>query len=143
MKDQWLAEETTRHQDHVIAHVIGTTVLGYFVHDETLHLVLDIGFIWTIYLDGQMVLLPQSVAIGELQADAEFGAQLKQELENLGAQALTEAVSVIARPPVECLIKDVGFFASGDCRRLLLNGDEGNLVIETSLATAMISIRTG
>jgi hypothetical protein len=46
----WTAAETDTHQDHVIAHIIGATPLGYFVWDETAYIVLDIGFIWNIYL---------------------------------------------------------------------------------------------
>ena len=65
----WVSQETTRHQDHVIAHVVGATVLGWFVAGEAAHLLLDIGFLWTIYLDGEMNLLPQGVAISELDAD--------------------------------------------------------------------------
>ena len=32
---EWTVAETNTHQDHVIAHVIGATVVGYFVWDET------------------------------------------------------------------------------------------------------------
>jgi hypothetical protein len=46
--------ETNSHQDHVIAHVLGTTILGSFTWDETLYLLLDIGFVWNIYLDFEM-----------------------------------------------------------------------------------------
>ena len=60
----WTMAETNTHQDHVIAHVIGATPLGHFIWDETAYIVLDIGFIWNIYLDMQMGLLPQGVAIG-------------------------------------------------------------------------------
>ena len=43
MTDNWMPAETTTHQDHVIAHVMGATVLGYFVIDEVLYILLDIG----------------------------------------------------------------------------------------------------
>ena len=66
--------ETTTHQDHVIKHVVGATVLGWFIAGEAAHLLLDIGFLWTIYLDGEMNLLPQGVAIPELDADEINGA---------------------------------------------------------------------
>src|SRR5258708_39200577 len=79
--NQWAPEETSTHQDHVIAHVIGATVLGYFVLDETLHLVLAIGFIWRIYLDGQMVLLPQTAALGELEVDAAERNKLERDID--------------------------------------------------------------
>src|SRR5947208_6392420 len=65
----WNQIETTTHQDHVIAHVVGATVLGWFIAGEAAHLLLDIGFLWTIYLDGEMNLLPQGVAISEMGAD--------------------------------------------------------------------------
>src|SRR5437660_8049066 len=65
----WIQLETTTHQDHVIAHVLGASVLAWFVAGEAGHLLLDIGFLWTIYLDGEMNLLPQGVAISELDAD--------------------------------------------------------------------------
>lgn len=141
MTDQWIPEETSTHQDHVIAHVIGATVLGYFVHEEALHLLLDIGFIWTVYLDGQMVLLPQSVAIDELEAVAETRAQLNREVERLeregrGAEELRHITPVLE----ECLITEVRFFANDDRRRLILTGEETSLVIETSLSTARIEI---
>ncbi len=53
----WTAAETNKHQDHVIAHVIGATPLEYFIHDETAYVLLDIGFIWNIYLDMEMGLV--------------------------------------------------------------------------------------
>src|SRR6266542_4049651 len=66
---EWSRLETTTHQEHVIKHVVGATVLGWFIAGEAAHLLLDIGFLWTIYLDGEMNLLPQGVAISELDAD--------------------------------------------------------------------------
>ena len=107
----------------MIAHVIGASVLGYFVLDEALHLLLDIGFVWTIYLDGQMVLLPQTAAFSELEVDAETRSQLGREIELLerdgrGAQGLER----LTPAPVDCLITEVSFFASDERRRLVLVG---------------------
>ena len=70
----WIASETTKHQDHVIAHVLGATVLGWFIAGEAAHLLLDIGFLWTIYLDGEMNLLPQGVAFQGRDAGSVFNA---------------------------------------------------------------------
>lgn len=143
MTDQW-SEETTTHQDHVIAHVIGATVFGYFVHDEAVHLLLDMGFIWTIYLDGQMVLLPQAVAINELEVESRMRADLKREIEQLEAdQRDAEALKHIAVVPAECLITEVSFWANNDRRQLILAGEGASLVIETSLGTAQIEITSG
>src|SRR2546426_204916 len=63
----WTELETSTHQDHVIKHVLGATVLGWCIAGDAAHLLLDIGFLWTVYLDGEMNLLPQGVAISELE----------------------------------------------------------------------------
>jgi len=42
MSEDWAAKETNTHQTRVIAHVIGATVLGYFVFDETFHALLTL-----------------------------------------------------------------------------------------------------
>jgi hypothetical protein len=142
MIDQWLPKETTTHQDHVIAHVIGATVVGYFVFDEALHLLLDIGFAWTIYLDGQMMLLPQSLAVNELEADAETRSEIAGELDRLTREGrLIQDLKHITPVPVDCVIKEVDFFADGERRQLILTGEDANLAIETSLETAEISVR--
>src|SRR4051812_48980740 len=81
---EWREAETNTHQDHVIAHVIGATVLGYFAWDETAYLLLDIGFIWNIYLDGEMGLVPQVAAIAELEADSEMKSDLRDDVDAIG-----------------------------------------------------------
>ncbi len=128
MTDNWIPAETTTHQDHVIAHVVGATVLGYFVVDEVLYILLDIGFLWAIFLDGQMTLLPHPVAINEIEMELQIREEIKADLLRMKA------------PPVHCQIEDVGFFQRDEQRRLLLKGEEGTLAIESSLATADIHI---
>lgn len=138
---QWSAKETDTHQDHVIAHVIGTSVLGYLVLDEALHILLDIGFVWTIYLDGQMVLLPQAAALKELEIDTETRSELEREValvEREGRHA--QGFERLTPAPVDCLITEVSFFASDEGRRLVLMGEPSSLVIETSLNTGEIKV---
>src|SRR5882757_8573824 len=139
MTDQWQTRETTTHQDHVIAHVLGATVLGYFILDEALHLLLDMGFIWTIYLDGEMMLLPQVAAIMELETDEEMRTELHREVEQLGREQVTD-LRLFRPAPVDCLITEVSFLENGPRRRLVFTGEESNLVIETSLETAEIQV---
>jgi hypothetical protein len=139
----WHPTETTTHQDHVIAHVLGATVLGYFVFDEALYLLLDIGFIWTIFLDGQMTLLPHPVAVSELDIDQQGRDEIKADVDLLlGDDESVETLSRIKLPRLNSHnpIKDVSFFAQGDDRRLLLECEEANLAIETSLATAEFNV---
>ena len=141
----WVECETSTHQDHVIKHVLGATVLGWFVAGEAAHLLLDIGFLWTIYLDGEMNLLPQGVALSELDADelnsadktdVVFDAQLllSQGRDASGLKRFTAA-------PVECLITTVEVFAANLERRLVIHGEVANVEIETSLESNEVSIR--
>ena len=118
----WTALETNTHQDHVIAHVIGATPLGHFVWDETAFIVLDIGFIWNIYLDLEMGLVPHTVAIAELEADEETKRELRSKVD--------EWLRGESGSPIE----SVEVFESGDERRLVLVCEQESLVIETSLS---------
>jgi hypothetical protein len=115
----WTAAETNKHQDHVIAHVIGATPLEHFIHDETAYLVLDIGFVWNIYLDMEMGLVPERMAFSELDVDAE----------------LLEKTSVECGP-----IESVELFEDEQERRLVLNCEHGALLIETSLSHRWIRV---
>ena len=121
MTDPWTPKDTTTHQDHIIAHVLGATFLGYFVFDEALYILLDIGFIWTIFLDGEMGLLPHPVTVSELEVDPEAKEQIKSDIELLlGNDAATGNTQRLKSPPVECRIKDVSFSVSGERRRLIV-----------------------
>jgi hypothetical protein len=115
----WTPLETNTHQDHVIAHVVGATPLGHFIWDETAFILLDIGFIWNIYLDLEMGLVPQSVAIAELDADETVKSELRAKVDLW----LSETTS--------SRIESVEVFESGDERRLVLVCEEERLVIET------------
>lgn len=117
----WTPAETNTHQDHVIAHVIGASVLSYLVWDETAYLLLDIGFIWNVYLDAEMGLLPETVALAEIELD-----------ENLRQWTPIEHPSPI---------QSVDAFESEDGRRLLLNCETTTITLETSFTTRDLSIK--
>jgi hypothetical protein len=134
MISEWSPQDTSTHQDHVIAHVRGATVLGYFIWDEAAHLLLDIGFIWTIYVDTGMGLLPQSVAINELPMDAAAKSELLSDVTLLHDGDEAKRLKRLTRAPVDCLILEVTCYAQEERRRLLLHGEESSLAIETSLA---------
>lgn len=140
----WQEIETTTHQDHVIKHVIGATVLGWFVANEAAHLLLDIGFLWTIYLDGEMNLLPQGVAIAELEAD-ELTSVDKTEL-IFDAELLlkegrrADGLKRFTAAPVECLISAVDFLSSNSKRRIVIHGELASINLETSLETGDLKV---
>ena len=140
MTNAWTPIDTTTHQDHVIAHVLGATFLGYFVFEETLYVLLDIGFIWTIFLDGEMGLLPHPVAVSELEIGEEAREQIKSDIDVLLGDGAGEGLLRFHLPPVPCQITEVNFFAGGERRRLLIAGEEANLTIETSLETAEVQV---
>lgn len=137
MTVDWSPHETSTHQDHVIAHVLGATVLGYFSTEQAIHLLLDIGFIWTIYVDGEMGLLPQSVAINELEIDEDVRARLREEAQRLHDHGGTaaEGLAEFKAPPADCLIVEVSLEARDEERRIFIRGEESSIAIETSLAT--------
>ena len=124
----WTPLETNTHQDHVIAHVIGATPLGHFIWDETAFILLDIGFIWNIYLDLEMGLVPHTVAIAELDADEETKSELRSKVDVW--------LSGEGQSPIE----SVEVFESGDERRLVLVCEQGRLVIETSILDRIFRI---
>ena len=136
----WTPKDTTTHQDHVIAHVLGATFLGYLVFEEALYVLLDIGFIWTIFLDGEMGLLPHPVAVSELEIGEEAKEQIKIDIDVLLSDGASKSLLRFHLPPLPCQIKEISFFAGGERRRLLIAGEEANLTIETSLETAEIQV---
>ena len=139
--EDWNPTQTSTHQDHVIAHVIGATVLGYFVLDETLHVLLDIGFVWTMFVDGEMGLLPHPVATAELAVSDGTRKEIRADVDALLAHHLhAENLRHLTQPQVECVIVEVNVFAAGDRRRLVVTGEEANLTIETSIETAEIRV---
>ena len=143
MSLDWTPRETSTHQDHVIAHVIGATVLGFYEWEQAIHILLDIGFIWTIYVDGEMGLLPQPLAISELDVDSEIRARLREDVDLLQRDGrVAVGLAEFTSAPVDCLIAEVTFEARGDDeRRILITGEESNLAIETSLASGKVHIQ--
>ena len=140
----WQEVETTTHQDHVIKHVVGATVLGWFVAGEAAHLLLDIGFVWTIYLDGEMNLLPQGVALTELDGD-EINAIDKSELTFDAELLLSEGrhatgLKRFTAAAIECLIQTVEVLALDSKRRVALHGEAATITVETSLETGDVRI---
>ena len=129
----------------MIAHVVGATVLGWVVAGEAAHLLLDIGFLWSVYLDGEMNLLPQGVAIPELDA-VELSSADKAELSFDAELLLSEGADAaglkhFTRAPVECLVNAVDVLASDSGRRIVVRGEVGNVEVETSFETTQVNVQ--
>jgi hypothetical protein len=123
----WTPLETNTHQDHVIAHVIGATPLGHFIWDETAFILLDIGFIWNIYLDLEMGLLPHPVAIAELEAEESVKGELRLDVDRLlRGEKPSHMEAVVDATPIQT----VECFEVENARRLVLVCEDERLVIE-------------
>ena len=141
MTDEWAEEQTGTHQDHVIAHVLGATVLGYFEADDALHLALDIGFIWTVFADAEMGLLPESLALKELNVGGEDRARLSDELQVLhDGDADAGTLTCVTPVAAGCLIEEVRLLAKDDLRRLEIHGELSGLIVEMSLTMGKMSV---
>jgi hypothetical protein len=141
----WTEAETSTHQDHVIKHVLGATVLGWTIAGEAAHLLLDIGFLWTIYLDGEMNLLPQGVAIGELEGDdvnSADRAELAFDADLLASEGRdATGLKRFTAAPVECLIETVDVQSQDSRRRIILRGEGGTMTVETSTENGEVHVR--
>jgi len=136
----WIAAETTTHQDHVIAHVVGASVLGHFVFDETAYLLLDIGFVWNVYLNGEMGLVPYSVAVTDLEIDDPAKAELRDDMNALLKDGPVGQLHRMTSTQSLSPIQNVEFLMEDDSRRLLLNCEGGQLIVETSLTSRDVKV---
>lgn len=140
----WTEIETSTHQDHVIKHVLGATVLGWSVAGDAAHFLLDIGFLWTIYSDGEMNLLPQGVAISELEGE-EFTAADRAAWASEADLLLQKGRDVqgltrFTAAPIECLIASVALFVKDDRRMIMVQGESADINIESSEAGGEVTI---
>jgi len=136
----WTRAETNTHQDHVIAHVVGATMLGYFVADEAAHFVLDIGFIWTILLDGEMALTLERTALAELNIGEDERAALIEDARALYQTGAHAPLARITPAPGGCQIEAVEFYTTEARRRLVIECESASLCVETTLATGAVEI---
>ena len=141
----WTELETSTHQDHVIKHVLGATVQGWTIAGEAAHLLLDMGFLWTIYLDGEMNLLPQGVALAELEGDDVNGVdrtELAFDADLLLAEGRqATGLKRFTAAPVECLIQSVDFQQLDSRRRVVVRGESATITVETSVETGDVRVR--
>ena len=140
----WIELEISTYQDHVIKHVLGATVLGWVVVEDALHLLLDVGLLWTIYINAEMSLMAQAVAIQDLEGEHVTRsdiAQLTDDAERLisdGREAT--GLNRFTAAPIECTITRVDVFQSDSRRRVLAVGESGDMEIETSLERSEFAI---
>lgn len=131
----WTELETSTYQDHVIKHVLGATVLGWVVVGDALHVLLDVGLLWTIYINGEMNLMAQGVAIEDLESDElprDEVRQLASDAQLLNSEG-REASGLLrfAGAPIECTIVSVEVYASDRERKIVVVGETADIEVET------------
>ena len=141
----WEEVETSTYQDHVIKHVLGATVLGWVVIEDAMHVLLDVGLLWTIYVNAEMSLMAQGVAIEDLESDElnhEQMLQLTSDAQRLISEGREAAgLALFVSAPVECTITAVDVFAAEAQRRIMIVGESAEIEIETSLDQSSFAIK--
>jgi len=89
-----------------------------------------------------MGLVPQSMAIKELEMEADAKTELLHDAQVLHSGGRdSEGLLRMHPAPVNCLITEVGFYARGaDERRVLISGEDASIAINTSLLTGEVHI---
>ena len=116
-------------------------MLGYFEFDQAAHLLLDIGFFWTVFVDGEMALVLQSLAVKEFEFDDEARAELLKDMQLLHDGVRDQGkLARMMLVPEGSLIKGVEIYAQGERRRILIKCEDVNLIVNTSLRTGEVHI---
>jgi hypothetical protein len=93
--------------------------------------------LWTIYINAEMSLMAQAVAIQDLENERVTRsdiAQLTADAECLISDGReTASLNRFIGAPIECLITGVDVFQSDARRRIVVVGESGDIEIETSL----------
>lgn len=140
MMQEWSEATPSRYQDHVVAHVLGATALGYFILEDAAYVLLDIALIWTIYTSGEMDLMPQAVVISDLEADENLKSELSLDAARLH-RGETESLARMKAMPAEFLITDVKLYARDELSRVTLEAEEASFTFEGSPQTGEISVK--
>ena len=140
----WTELETSTYQHHVIQHVLGATVLGWFIAEDAVHFVLDVGLLWTVYVNAEMNLMALFVAIEDLESE-ELPKPIIDELMS-DAQILIDqgreasGLKRFTAASVDCLVEEINLFSADSQRRIAIHGEVGTIEIRTSTDDGLISV---
>ena len=138
----WTEAGADTYREHVVAHVVGATVLGHFETEDALHLLLDIGFVWTVFVDGQMLLRHERLALAELDIIDDTRAALAEDFDRLHeADGAGDGLALARRAPTACLVREVFLYESGERRRLVVRGDGAGLLVESRADAGGVTVR--
>ena len=140
----WTELETSTYQHHVIQHVIGATVLGWFIADDAAHFVLDVGLLWTVYVNAEMNLMALLVAIEDLESE-ELPKPVIDELTSDAELLISDGreaaeLKRFTAASVGCLVDEVVLFGTESQRRIVIHGDAATIEIQTSTSDGSIRV---
>jgi hypothetical protein len=140
----WTELETSTYQEHVIKHVLGATILGWAMIGDATHFLLDVGLLWTVYVNAEMNLMAQAVAIQDLEGEGatrEDVTAMSADADLLNSRGRdATGLARFNASPVECMIKSVELFAADSQYRILIVGETADLEIQTSSEPPHFSI---
>src|ERR1041384_1565901 len=140
----WTELETSTYQHHVIQHVIGATVLGWFIAEDAVHFVLDIGLLWTIYVNAEMNLMALFVAIEDLESEG-LSRQVIEEL-TADAQRLLDSgrdgtdLKHFNAVSVNFILEEVALFSADSLRRTFIAGETAMIDVCTSSDDSSVKV---
>ena len=140
----WTELETSTYQHHVIQHVVGATVLGWFIAEDAVHFVLDVGLLWTVYVNAEMNLMALFVAIEDLESEELPKAVIEELMRD--AQTLIDqgreasGLKRFTAASVGCLVEEINLFSADSQRRIVIQGEVGTIEIRTSTDVGLISV---
>ena len=119
-------------------------VLGWVVIEDAMHVLLDVGLLWTIYVNAEMSLMAQGVAINDLESDTVSSAEVMQLASDaqllIGEGRHATGLVRFTAAPVECAVVSVEMFACDAQRRIVLSGETADIEIETCLDRLQFNI---
>lgn len=140
LTEEWTPLETGTYQDHVIAHIVGASVIGYLLLNDAAHFLLDIGFVWKVYADGDMRLALQKLAVADMED--ELKAALLEEINLLHGEGRSaeQKLKYFSQPSVDCLITEVNLYERGEELCVRIDAEMASIVLMASRATGHINL---
>ncbi|MGQ9897108.1 MAG: hypothetical protein ACUVR8_06085 [Acidobacteriota bacterium] len=120
--------QLTKHQEHVVKHVLGCQILGIYAQPEHLHFLLDIPYLWSVDADGSMSLVQDEEALAALDLPEDIRQALCAEAAALREQGRATTVQYFMHPPQAIgTLEDVTLYTVGDTTHMQVIGDADTL----------------
>lgn len=139
--------QLTKHQEHVIAHVLGCTILGFYQQLGQIHLLLDLPLLWSVDADGAMELAPDEEGIEGMPESPDVIQGLLAEAYHLRHQSPdADSLMYFQEAPEISLISDVTLYQHPNGvktdKLLVVRGEDGGFEIDLLGSSQIVEINT-